>query len=415
MKKISSLPLIRSAWHTIYRNGTSPTAGEKTRKEVKEFARESDRHLKRVCRQLREKRFTFRGSYGWLKDKGEGKKRPIVVAQVEERIVQRAILDLLQSIASLRPYYLNPYSFGGVQERDVAKAIECTAHAIRDRKSQFFVRSDIVEFYRNVPRQSVLASIKAHVTDPYLFQLLDGATRTELTNLGALRTMGELFPTQFRGVAQGNCLSTLLGNILLHEFDRITNTDQTTTIRFIDDFVILGPTLQSVRAVLARADKVLRGHGLSLHELNGKNCKAKTGRVDKGFDFLGCKISPGVVIPSRESRRKVLKKVKSISDDAICDLRSISRSTLYHGNGLSEWLSRIRLTVRGWSMAFQFCDLSHPSLLQLDEDIGEAVNDLTVKALGLLGTANQQQRLKLLGIHRVQSTKHNPITWSKRQ
>ena len=67
------------------------------------------------------------------------------------------------------------------------------------------------------------------------------------------------------GVAQGSCLSPLLGNILLSDFDERLNSEDILCLRYIDDFLILGPNRKSVESKLKLGNKILSGYNLEAY------------------------------------------------------------------------------------------------------------------------------------------------------
>ncbi len=81
----------------------------------------ADRHLARIAAQLREGRFVFAQARGIACERPGKGPRPIVVAPIESRIVQRAILDVLRALPGLSAADLEaPTSFGGVPGRGTA-------------------------------------------------------------------------------------------------------------------------------------------------------------------------------------------------------------------------------------------------------------------------------------------------------
>ncbi len=89
-----------SAWRHVKRSALN-SKNTKIQGQAAEFEHNHQRHLKRFAKQLREDRFVFDDVEGVLKDKKKresaGKDpRPIAVASIKNRIVQRAILQVLQ-------------------------------------------------------------------------------------------------------------------------------------------------------------------------------------------------------------------------------------------------------------------------------------------------------------------------------
>lgn len=95
-----SEPNLFSAWRHVKRSALN-SRNTKIQGDAAEFEHQHQRHLKRIADQLRENRFIFDDVEGVLKDKkkreAEGKDpRPIAVASIKNRVVQRAILQVLQ-------------------------------------------------------------------------------------------------------------------------------------------------------------------------------------------------------------------------------------------------------------------------------------------------------------------------------
>lgn len=111
------MPTLERAWHVIYENGRSSQSSE-TRRDIANFAETAHATLTRIQRQLCRDAFVFKPAIGVpIRKKGKNSKRPLVVAPIESRIVQRAIHDVLLSIPAIQQYAENPYSFGGVRKK----------------------------------------------------------------------------------------------------------------------------------------------------------------------------------------------------------------------------------------------------------------------------------------------------------
>ncbi len=84
---------LNDAWAVVRKNGLSPTASRETRANVQEFERSALTNLRRIQRQLHAGTFVFERQQGVPVDKKSGGHRAIVVAPVQNRIVQRARRD----------------------------------------------------------------------------------------------------------------------------------------------------------------------------------------------------------------------------------------------------------------------------------------------------------------------------------
>ena len=410
-RKVYSKKNLRNAWHIVYENGIT-SKSEETRKQVKKFSLDAETHLSRIARQLKEGRFKFPPSEGILSKRPGKKPRPIVKSPIESRIVQRAILDILQTEAALDKYYKNPTSFGGIKGAGlgVPGAIRAACKAI-EVGCTYFIRSDIEGFFTKIPRTIVLNKIKNIIGDPKFNALLEKAMNTELENLSWLGKGAEHFPLHDIGVAQGCCLSPLIGNILLEEFDKQLNGRGIVCLRYIDDFIILGPKKSKVLTAFNNARLHLAQFGLTPYDPNIDRQKAEMGEIKDGIEFLGCNIFPGVVRPNRKSRASLLETIRVIfekSASAMFDPRVLARE----GLSVAETLIEVDHVMKGWGNQYFFCN--DPMLLSsLDAEVDELIAIYWENFIRMRERFRkpeyQAHRRRLLGVHLLIDSKSDPI------
>ena len=236
---------LHKAWRRIRSNGLRSKADE-TRQAIEDFERTTNRNISRIQSRLRSGEFKFDPQKGVLKTKSSGGKRGIVMASVHNRVVERALLDVLQDKVEIaRQAGKQPSSFGGVPHRSVPHALKFLYDAFETGHT-YYIRSDISGFFDRITRKSVLGRIKQDTDDTRLLALLEEATTVTLGNGEVLGEDRRVFPTDEQGVAQGSPLSPLFGNILLQPFDERFNERGVLCARFIDDFVLLGTTQTKV-------------------------------------------------------------------------------------------------------------------------------------------------------------------------
>ena len=254
---------LAKAWKVVRRNGLT-SQSPRTRDDTKLFDAQADTHLLHIRLKLARKKFSFPPQKGVLGRKRSGRGlRPIIIAEIKSRIVQRAILEVLvECVPEVQKVLRTPTSFGGIRELSTSAAIACAIKAIRQGAS-FFVRSDINGFFTKIPRREIGEFLSKYVGDREFLDLFEAATTTELANEAELGEKGAaLFPLGMHGVAQGNPLSPLMGNILLRDFDRELNKDRITCLRYIDDFLLMGSTESAVASAFRRATELLRQFGM---------------------------------------------------------------------------------------------------------------------------------------------------------
>ena len=246
----------------------------------------------------------FAPAIGVAKSKGEGKagKRAIVVAPVADRVVQRAILDVLYAhcpSVALKHVLETPTSVGGVPGRGIGHALALIEKA-EDEGAAFAIRSDIRNFFPSFPRAEVLAYLKAQIPDPEFVDLFARAVTVELANRAELGPDAELFPLGDDGVAQGSPLSVLAGNIVLRGFDVQINARGVVCVRYIDDFLVLAPSANAARKALKAGLAILVPLKLQAYAPDDESGKAWAGPISSGFDFLGYRVVRGLNPPSKQ-------------------------------------------------------------------------------------------------------------------
>ncbi len=373
-----------NAWHAIRANAeTSQTSS--TKEEARRFGRHQPRNLGRIQRKLREG-YQFEPAYGATPKKGGGKagKRSIVVAPLEDRIVQRAILDVLHDAKELhliQNALETPTSIGGIRGRGVDQAIELFDETY-EAGAKFVAGSDIAGFFTKIPRAVVIDAVKQDTSDAAFLDLLDRALTVELSNADKLSAEDlRLFPTGPDGVAQGCPLSALAGNVVLEAFDRQMNEAGrgVTCIRYIDDFILLGKTQAKVTRAMESAQKHLASLGMEIYDPVKSPDKAFVGPIGEPHEFLGYIVIPQEYRPAPKACDRLLGQV-----DALLKAGRKSIKIAVGGRTLKPWerayvqtLAAIDHTVRGWRGSFQSA-LCKRTFDELDRKIDRKLTDFEI-------------------------------------
>jgi len=399
-----------NAWRVVHSNGIT-SKSDTTRKLINEFSENTDTHINRISTQLREKRFKFLPSEGILQTKpGKASKRPIVLSPIENRIVQRAILDTLQTHTPLKQYFKVETSFGGIKDRGVSDALRAVYQSIQ-AGAKYFIRSDIESFFTKIPKTTITDIIKSTTTDTEFIGLFEKAIQVELSNLDELGKNKDIFPIYDIGVAQGSCLSPLLGNILLSEFDTKMNQGDITCFRYIDDFIILAPSKKAAHAAFKRSLKLLDKHGLHAYDPVKNKEKAEAGKTSSMFTFLGCDIRPGMIRPNKKSQKRLIANLDKTFTNSLKLMSNPDLIVKQHYTVI-ETLSEISNVMRGWGNQYSYCND-----IALMKDIDHAVDKKISRYLSAYAEhksyfENNDQpinRRRILGVHLLSDSKKAPI------
>jgi RNA-directed DNA polymerase len=403
--KLCSKGRLFYAWRVVQRNGQQSQSDE-TRREVEDFEKSAEAGIKNLLRDLKTRSFKFPAAHGIpVQKKATKKKRPIVRAPVRSRIVQRAILDVLQSVPAIRKVLRAGFNYGGISDGGVPHAI---AHAHKTSQTHpYVIRTDIKGFFDNVPRDHAIKPITDVISgDQAFLELFRQAVIIELDNLTSLsEEERKLFPLSDLGVAQGSALSPLICNLYLHEFDNALNKRKIVCIRYIDDFILLAPNRQRARAALASALEMLKDLGLDAYDPATDKKKAEEGEVKQGFGFLGCKIFPGQVIPDADSRARLVEKVRRIFSDGL-KLARQPATALKHGATFAESILKVSNTVRGWGNTYFFCN-DERIFRQLDQQIDQLVENFMRSHNARTASLPDSERRLSLGVRLLADRKRD--------
>lgn len=332
--------------------------------------------------------------------KGPGKpgKRPLVVAPLEDRIVQRAILDVLQSakeLSAIQRVLQTPTSIGGIPGRGVDHAIKLFDERVK-AGDKFVAGSDISGFFTKIPKDTVFAFLETAGVESEFIELVKSAFTVELINGSSLSEEDrKLFPIGNDGVAQGCPLSSLAGNIVLESFDKEMNSRGITCIRYIDDFIVMGRSAKAIAKAMQAAKAALATLNMDIYDPALAPQKAFIGQISDGHTFLGYRLVPGSYPPAAAAVDQLIGRVqklisggqKAISK-AVTDRPLTNQDRCY-----AQTLVAIDHTVRGWrgSFALSAC----PDVFEkLDRDIDRKIADFRAFYLAKLKnrSAAQQRR-----------------------
>jgi RNA-directed DNA polymerase len=413
LQSVRKIETLGRAWRVIHESGRSSQSRD-TRREIEEFARDAESHLNRIQRQLNVSAFRFAPAKGIeAPKKGKSGTRPIVVAPVESRIVQRAIHDVLLKVPSIRRRAENPYSFGCVRKLEgkdlaaVPAAIQAVLTAMNDG-GVYVIRSDIASFFTKISKPTVTAIVAEATGELEFVELFNRAIALELENLALLRERASAFPIHEIGVAQGNSLSPLLGNLLLYDFDQEMNTGDCRCFRYVDDFLILARNQGAAERQFSRAKALLQKHGM---EVSPDPDKTERSDIRRGFTFLGIEMANGTIKPSRKSRARLLDNISTTFDEGMHALRSFRKSgTIDAGDCLIRTLSEVRGIVSGWGYHYAFCNE-----LNLFSQLDVAVNAKLSEYLGtyadIIRQTDRKSRRRVIGIPLLEELACRPFVW----
>ncbi|MFF4652617.1 CRISPR-associated endonuclease Cas1 [Streptomyces sp. NPDC001380] len=265
---------LAAAWAEVRENDLAD--GEKSR-QVAAFERGVLRRLAELGGQLRAGAYEPSPVTALEVPKPSGGTRLLAVPQVADRVVERAVLEVVE------PYVdpvLLPWSYAYRRGLGVRDAVHALAEA-RDAGCAWAVRADIRDCFEDIPRRPVLTRLRELVPDDELCAVV-----RRLVERPAVGPAADRVRTG-KGLHQGSALSPVLTNLYLDSFDRALLAAGHTALRYADDIAVPVASRSTGEEVLAHAAEALHGLGLRLNE-----AKSRITSFDEGVEFLGRTLGP---------------------------------------------------------------------------------------------------------------------------
>ncbi len=306
-------------------------------RSIKDFSDHLGDEILGLSRELRERRFAFTPARGVLAQKTGGKKRPIKVPAVRDRVVLTAIKQLISR--KFEAFDLD-CSFGYIKNRNVGDAID-TVMQLASSGREYILEADIKSFFDTVDQTLLLGMFTKEIRARSLRPLIEQAIRSEVGNLDSFTPVDRaMFPAPDSGIPQGGVLSPMLANFYLHKFDLAMTTKGFKLVRYADDFVVMCKTKQEALDAYSLCLEVLEGElKLQLHHLEDTSAKTKITRYGEGFSFLGIQFKNGKVLPGEKVVTRFREKVSFLTDPTL------------PGTVLASLL-RLSNVIKGWGNAF---------------------------------------------------------------
>jgi RNA-directed DNA polymerase len=217
--------------------------------------------------------------------KADGGERPLGIPTLKDRVVQMAVLLLLEPIFEAD---FHDCSFGFRRGRKAHEALEEIREHIGKGKASVY-DADLRGYFESIPHDKLLACLRMRVVDRRVLHLIKIWLKAPVIEE---TEKGKPEPPQKRdkGTPQGGVISPLLANVYLHWFDHVfhrkdgpANWANARLVRYADDFVVLAKH-QSPRLQGWIEDRLENWLGLEVNR--EKTSVREVGRGER-LDFLG--------------------------------------------------------------------------------------------------------------------------------
>ncbi len=227
----------------------------------------------------------------WI-DKPGGGQRPLGLPTVEDKIVQGAVVEILNCIYEGD---FHGFSYGFRQDRNPHQALRALQTALQKGRVNWVLDADVSKFFDSIDHKELMSLLERRVIDRGLLRLIGKWLAAGFVEEDGRRVREKC------GTPQGGVISPLLANVFLHyvldDFVhdwRVTKArGEVYIVRYADDFVIAFEREDDAMELSAALGERLSAHGLSLNKDKtrlirfGHRYRNGDGPGSGTFDFLG--------------------------------------------------------------------------------------------------------------------------------
>jgi RNA-directed DNA polymerase len=351
--KVFSPKNLSASWKQVASNKGSAGVDHVT---VRMFETREEANLSALSEQLRAGTYRPQAiQREYIPKLGSKELRPLGIPTVRDRVVQTALLNVLEPIFE-REFANHSYGFRpGRGCKDGLRRVD----ELLKSGHRYVVDADLKSYFDTIPHDRLMERVRERVADGRVLKLIES-----FLSQGVMEGLEQWTPTA--GSPQGAVVSPLLSNIYLNPLDHLMASRG--MVRYADDFVILCRSREEAEAALEEVKRWTVEAGLTLHPLKTRIADA----VDEGFEFLGYRFERG----RRWPRKKSLAKLKDV-------IRLRTRRS--NGKSLGHIIESVNPVLRGWFGYFKHS--GRTAFVQIDGWVRQRLRSILRRRSGRRGPA----------------------------
>ncbi len=324
--KVYALDNLFASFRSVKRNKGAAGIDNQS---VKDFEENLVENINKLHEELRSKTYQPSPVRRVEIPRPDGRKRPLGIPTVRDRVVQQAILNVLQPI--FEPDF-HPSSYGYRPGRSCQHAVAKAQQFLVRYNLPWAVDMDLSKCFDTLDHELILKSLNRKISDGTLLNLIKQFLKAGVMIDGAIEN------TEV-GSPQGGVISPLLMNIYLDEFDQKMKSLGIRIVRYADDILILAPTKRKAKQYQRIATGILEELKLKVNMEKTHLCN-----VSQGVKYLGFVIKYNYVSIDHERIKRFKEKIRSLTHRS------------YSGVSITKMIKRLNAVIRGWGQYFRIAN-----------------------------------------------------------
>lgn len=327
MDKILSQKNLQEAMKRVKSNKGASGIDKMSVEEIDEYF---SKHIEEIKTSIWEKKYRPRAVKRVYIPKPNGKKRPLGIPVVVDRVIQQAVA---QVFSELYDECFSEHSYGFRPNRSAHQAMEEVLFYLNEG-CEWVIDLDIEKYFDTVNHDKLISILREKVKDDVTLHLVRSFLRAGIMEDGIIHRNEE-------GVPQGGPLSPILSNIYLDRFDKELESRGLQFVRYADDCNIFVKSEMSANRVMKSVSSWLERKLF----LKVNMTKTKVVRPNNssflGFTFWKNK-DRWKSMPTYDRKQKLCAKIKEV----LCRKKASALP-------LSTVFTKVNQIVRGWINYFR--------------------------------------------------------------